>query len=347
MKNRRVKFVFALVVVVLALSLVMAGCSGSKPANKEEPKQQQQAKSDYPNKQIEIVVPFSAGGSADMLARATADVLSKKWNVPIIVNNKPGGAAVPGTRYALKEAQPDGYTVLMDVHTSSSMMIGAFANPPVALADRKYAGRIIVDPFVFAVKSDAPWKDFKEFTEWVKANPTELIYGTVGPGGPSRYAVCDWLQQNGVDPAKAKMVVTEGGSDSMTKLAGGHINLAVHTVAESYALAEAGKVKVLAVLADQRSPFMPNVPTAKEQGVIKDINVRWWGAIALPSGVPDTVLKKWESAVADLVKDPDFMAKAKNLHMNIDYLNSVDTTDFVQKEAAFYTDFATKLGMRK
>lgn len=344
-KNQKLLF---LAVLLLVLSVGLLGCSSNKQSGPDQSqKNQKDEAAGYPNKQIEVVVPFAAGGGADMVARTVSEALSKKWNVPIVVNNKPGGAAVPGARYALKEASPDGYTVLLEVHTSSSMMIGAFKNPPLTLADRKYAGRIILDPFVFAVKSDAPWKDFKEYTNWVKSNPAELVYGTVGPGGPSRYAVYDWLQQNGVDPEKAKMVVTTGGSDSMTKLAGGHINLAVHTVAESYALAEAGKIKVLAVLADKRSPFLPNVPTAKELGIVKDVNVKWWAAIALPSATPDPILKKWESALAELVKDPDFKAKANKLNLNIDHLNSADTTEFVKKEAEFYTNFAEKIGMRK
>lgn len=343
---KKVRFSILLVAAVLVLSVSLVGCSSNKPAATGQDNKKDET-AGYPNKQIEIVVPFAAGGGADMVARTVAESLSKKWNVPIVVNNKPGGAAVPGARYALKEAAADGYTVLLEVHTSSSMMIGAFKDPPLTLNDRKYAGRVVQDPFVFAVKSDAPWKDFKEYTNWVKSNTPELTYGSVGPGGPSRYAAYDWMQQNGIDPAKAKMVVTTGGSDSMTKLAGGHINLAIHTVAESYALAEAGKIKVLAVLADQRSPFMPNVPTAKEQGVIKDVNVKWWAAIALPSGTSDSIVKKWESALTELVKDADFKAKADKLHLNLDFLNSADTTQFVKKEADFYINFSEKIGMRK
>lgn len=345
MTNKTKRNLVFLVLTLFLLSMGLLGCSSDKGAATVQNKKDEAA--GYPMKQIEIVVPFAAGGGADMVARIVGESLSKKWNVPIVVNNKPGGAAVPGARYALKEASPDGYTVLMEVHTSSSMMIGAFKEPPLTLKDRKYAGRVILDPFVFAVKSDAPWKDFKEYTEWVKGNPTELVYGTVGPGGPSRYAVYDWLEKNGIDPDKAKMVVTTGGSDSITKLAGGHINLAVHTVAESYAMAEAGKIKVLAVLSDQRSPFLPNIPTAKEQGIIKDVNVKWWSAVAMPSATPDPIVKKWDLALAELAKDPDFIAKTKKMGLNIDYLNSADTTAFVQKEAEFYTNFAEKMGMRK
>ena len=97
----------------------------------------------YPTRSIEIVVPFVAGGGTDLVARLVADHLSKKWGQPMLVVNKPGGGGVPGTRAALKEGRPDGYTVLMDIHTTSSMMIGAWKTPPLTLADRKYAGRML------------------------------------------------------------------------------------------------------------------------------------------------------------------------------------------------------------
>src|SRR5687767_13747185 len=111
-------------------------------------------RAEYPEKAIEIVVPFVAGGGTHLIARLVADHLGKKWSQPILVVNKAGGGGVPGARAALKEARADGYTVLMDIHTTSSMLIGAQKTPPLTLADRKYAARIVRDPMVFAVKAD-------------------------------------------------------------------------------------------------------------------------------------------------------------------------------------------------
>src|SRR5262245_11394353 len=89
----------------------------------------------YPNRPVEIVVPFVPGGGTDLIARATADYLDKKWGRPLLVVNKPGGGGVIGARAALKDAPPDGYTVLMDVHTTAPMMVGAWKTPPLTLAD--------------------------------------------------------------------------------------------------------------------------------------------------------------------------------------------------------------------
>ena len=301
----------------------------------------------YPTKPVELVVPFTAGGGTDLISRLVADYIGKKWNQPILVVNKPGGGGATGARAALKDSRPDGYTALMDIHTTSSMLIGASQNPPLTLDDRKYAARLVRDPMVFAVKADAPWKSFKEFSEWVKANPDQLVWSSVGPAGPSRYTAYDWFTQIGVDPVKTKMVITPGASDSMTKLAGGHVVLAIHSVAEANAMLQAGKIRLLAVLSPTRLKALPDVPTAEEQGVMKGVRVQWWAAIAFPAGTPDPIVKKWEGALAEMARDPAFLAGAERINMNIDFLDSAATRAFGEKEIVGYTDMAGKIGIRR
>lgn len=301
----------------------------------------------YPTKPIEIVVPFVPGGGTDLIARLVADYMGKKWGQPILVVNKPGGGGIIGARAALKDSRPDGYTVLIDIHTTSSMHIGAWKTPQLTLADRKYAARIVRDPMVFAVKVDAPWKNFKEFSDWVKANPDQLVWSSVGPSGPSRYTAFDWFTQIGVDPTKTKMVITEGAADSFTKLAGGHVVLAIHSVAEAHALTTAGKIRLLAVLSPSRVRYLPDVPTAEEQGVMKGVRVQWWAAAAFPAATPDAIVKKWEATLAEMVKEPQFLAGAERINMNIDFLSAADTRAFVEKEVEGYIDMATKIGIRR
>ncbi len=301
----------------------------------------------YPTKPVELVVPFTAGGGTDLISRLVADYIGKKWGQPILVVNKPGGGGATGARAALKDSRADGYTALMDIHTTSSMLIGASQNPPLTLDDRKYAARLVRDPMVFAVKADAPWKSFKEFSEWVKANPDQLVWSSVGPAGPSRYTAYDWFTQIGVDPVKTKMVITPGASDSMTKLAGGHVVLAIHSVAEATAMLQAGKIRLLAVLSPTRLKALPDVPTAEEQGVMKGVRVQWWAALAFPAGAPDPIVKKWEGALAEMAKDPAFLAGAERINMNIDFLDAAATRAFVEKEIVGYTDMASKIGIRR
>jgi tripartite-type tricarboxylate transporter receptor subunit TctC len=305
------------------------------------------AQQDYPTKPVEIIVPFVPGGGTDLIARLMADYLGKKWGKPMLVVNKPGGGGIVGARAALKDSRPDGYTVLIDIHTTSSMHIGAWKAPQLTLADRKYAARVVRDPMVFAVKADAPWKSFKEFSDWVKANPDQLVWSSVGPSGPSRYTAYDWFTQIGVDPTKTKMVITEGAGDSFAKLAGGHVALAIHSVAEANAMLKAGKIRLLAVLSPSRIKYIPEVPTAEEQGVMKGVRVQWWASVAFPAATPDPIAKKWEAAVAEMVKDPAFLAGAERISMNIDFLPAAEMRAFVEKEVDGYTDMATKIGIRR
>ena len=319
----------------VALALVVAGCSATRGG----------ADAKYPTKQVEYVVPFAAGGGTDLVARAVAEYLSKEWGKPVTVVNKPGGGGAVGAQAALKQSAADGYTALANNVSSVSMLNAGMVDPPVKIEDHVLVARVVKDPLAFAVKADAPWKDFKEFNEWVKNNPEQLTWTSVGPSGISAFAVAEWLDAIGVDFKKTRMVTTTGAADSMPKVAGGHAVLAVHSINEVYSMAASGKVKLLAVQSDKRSPYFPDVPTVKEFGIT--MSAEWWTGISLPVGTPESVVKKWEEATAKMVKDQAFLDKLENINVEASYLNSADFTQFVKDETKYWTELATKMGIRK
>lgn len=325
------------VAALLGAGTLLAGCAPSGGKGTEKP---------YPVKQIEYVVPFAAGGGVDLVARAVADYVSKEWQQPVVVVNKPGGGGAIGAQSVLKQAAKDGYTVLADNNSSTSMLSGGSSNPPVAIEDHLFVSKIVEDAAAFAVSSDAPWKDFKEFSEWVKQNPEKLTWTSVGPAGFSSFAVAEWTAAIGADFSKTKMVATKGAADSAPMIAGGHAVLAVHTVAELYPLVKAGKIKLLAVQSDKRSPYVPDVPTAAEQGV-QGLTVKWWTGLSLPVGTPDSIRKQWDDVLGKMAKDQAFQEKLKQMQMEASYLNSTDFAAFIKKETDYFTDLATKFGMRK
>jgi tripartite-type tricarboxylate transporter receptor subunit TctC len=155
------------------------------------------------------------------------------------------------------------------------------------------------------------------------------------------------MTQIGLDPTRTKMVITPGAADSMAKLAGGHVVLAIHSVAEANAMLQAGKIRLLAVLSPARLPALPDVPTAEEQGVMKGVNVQWWAAVAFPAATPDAIVRMWEGALAEMTKDPAFLAAAARINMNIDFLPAAETRAFVEKEVAGYTKMAEAIGIRR
>ncbi len=304
------------------------------------------AQPEYPTRPIEYVVGTGPGGGLDLNSRAIADYVSRKFGQPVMVVNKPGGGGVTGSVYALKQAKADGYTVMADTHTAAPMLVAGMANPPVKLEDRIFIVRLIVDPICYAVNAQSPWKTFKEFGQWVKANPEKLTWTSIGPAGLSAFGIQDWLAAIGADHTKTRMVPTEGAADSMTKLAGGHVVLSCHTVGECYTLHKAGKIRVLAVQSAKRSIYLPEVPTAEEEGV-KGLSVRWWAGVSVRKGTPDFVVRKWEKVTEEMANDPEYKKKVEALHSDVQYLNSRDCTKFVYEEAKYYTELAKRIGLRK
>ncbi|WNC13803.1 tripartite tricarboxylate transporter substrate binding protein [Brevibacillus brevis] len=339
---------------LMAISVSACGAKDAPPAAKQAPAAPAQTVSepaakggpDYPTKQIELVVPFAAGGGVDLVARATADYLSKEWGQPIVVVNKAGGGGAVGAEYALKQAKSDGYTALAVNVSNTTMLTAGMTNPPVKNEDQIYTSRIGKGTLAFAVKADAPWKDFAEFSQWVKAHPEELTWTSVGPAGFSAFGVAQWLDVIGADFSKTRMIVTKGAADSVPKVAGGHAVLAVHTVGEIMPMLQAGKVRILAVAGEERSPFLPDVPTAEEMGV-KGLTVFWWTGVSFAKGTPDYVIAKWQDAIAKMEKDPAFAKKLSDIQVEPDYADSTAFTRDVGQETDAYTELATKKNMRK
>ncbi|MGK5506547.1 tripartite tricarboxylate transporter substrate binding protein [Brevibacillus formosus] len=326
---------WAAVMMSLLLGVAVSACGN-----------QVTAESAYPSKQVEYIVPYSAGGGVDLVARAAADYLSKEWGQPIVVVNKAGGGGAVGAEYALKQAKNDGYTALAVNVSNTTMLAAGMKTPPITNEDQVYTARIGKGTLAFAVKADAPWKDFAEFSAWVRANPEQLTWTSVGPAGFSAFGVAEWLDVIGADFAKTRMIVTKGASDSVPKVAGGHAVLAVHTVGEIMPMLQAGKVKILAVSGDTRSPFLPDVPTAEEQG-IQGLSVFWWTGVSFAKGTPESVIRKWEEAIAKMEKDPAFLQKLSEIQVEPAYAASEAFTKETQAETTYYLELATKKGIRK
>lgn len=333
--------------LLLGAAVMLAGCAGgSGNGGSRHAAAASQSSLNYPVRQIEYVVPFAAGGGVDLVARAVAEALSKEWGQPVVVSNKAGGGGATGAQYALKQTAPDGYTVLAVNVSNTSMLTGGFLEPPVKIEDHALVSRIVLDAPAFTVKADAPWKDFKEFSEWAKQNPGQLTWTSVGPAGFSAFAVAEWLNELGADFSKTRMVTTKGASESLPIVAGGNAVLAVHTVNEVYPLVKAGKLKILAVQSKARSPFFPDVPTAEEQG-IQHLKATWWTGVTMPKGTPEGIMKKWEEALAKLAKDPAFIDKLKHIQVEPAYLNTREFGDFLKQETDYYVELAAKRGIRK
>lgn len=339
MKKKRA--LVGLLTTGLLMVSLLSGCggtgSGAADAKKGDPK--------YPVKPIDYIVPNAAGGGTDICARAIAEYVSKEWGQPVNVINKPGAGGATGTQEVLKQAKNDGYTVLAANMSNASTLIASSTNLPYKFEDFSLIAQVVQDPLCFVVKEDAPWKDLRELSEWAKANPDQLTYTTSGATAISTYAVAEWLDAIGGDFSKARMVVTTGAADSIPKVAGGHVILAVQSVGESANMVKAGKVKMIAVQSDKRSQYFPDVPTVEESGI--KMKAMWWTGVAGRAGTPDYVIKKWEETLAKAAEDPAFIDKLKKINAESAYLNSEDFTNMAKSEVERYTKMANEKGLRK
>lgn len=334
------------IIGLLLLSLIFTGCS-SQPSNEpsqssQEPEQQQEP---YPTRQIELVVPAGPGGLTDLTARAVADYVSKKWGQPILVVNKPGAGNVTGLQYGLMQGKPDGYTVVADNIAASVLMVAGMKNPPIKLEDRIFVSKFVANPMCFSVAADSEFDDMNELVEWIKQNPEKLTHTTLSTTSMNALTAAELCNAIGVDYTKTQPILVKSGSEGITMIAGGHAVLGDQSVQETYPLAAGGKLKVLAVASKERSPLFPDVPTCQELGI--DIDVNWYGGISLPKGTPDYIVKKWDETLAEMSKDPEYIAKMEELHANVSYMSYEDYNNSIDALVEKYTNLFEKIGVRQ
>lgn len=342
------KKTFGGILATALLAVAVAGC-GSAPASngttgnapapaKEEPK--------YPTKQIEVTVPFAAGGGTDIFARAMSDYLSKEWGQPVIVVNKPGAGGATGTQAVLKQGSKDGYSVVTQSVSAVTGLLAGVPNLPFKFEDYQFIAKSTNDPLAFVVKADAPWNTIEELNDWVKKNPDQLSFASNGPTAIATFGVIQWLDSIGGDFSKAKLIVTNGAGDALPKVAGGHITLGVQGVSEVNNLVKAGKLKILAVASQKRSEFFPDAPTMEEKGV-KGITASFWVGVSMPAGVPAHVVNKWETTMDKMQKDPAFQEKLKSMSVQGAYLNSADYAKYVKEETELFSKIVKDKGLIK
>lgn len=322
--------VLALTFALLA-ALAVAGPAGAQP--------------DYPTRPVEIIVAYSPGGGADVAARLIASYATKKWGQPVNVVNLPGASGITGTLRALN-ARPDGYTLLVEPHATSAMLFAVQRDVPFKMDGKTPIALITLDPVIYTVKADSPWKTLKDVAEAARANPKAFRYGTAGVSGVAAFSVAQFLFAAGVPVTETSRVVFPGGAPAVTALAGGHVDFAGQQWSESGALIQAGKIRGLAVVHPTRLPGLPDIPTAVEAG-FPQLDVVGWQGLAGPPGLPAPIVAKWAALVEEASKDPAFLEQAAKVNKVIVYKGPEEYWKFQEEELEKYVPLATKMGIRK
>ncbi|HKK34903.1 MAG TPA: tripartite tricarboxylate transporter substrate binding protein, partial [Paracoccaceae bacterium] len=266
------------------------------------------ARAEYPERPITILVPWSAGGGTDATGRMIGRLMQDELGVPVNVVNRTGGGGVVGHQ-AIASADPDGYTIgIVTVEIAMMHWVGLTdltyeAYTPIALYN--------ADPAGLSVHADSPYESAGEFLEAAGENPGEMKGSGTGQGGIWHLALAGMLVEAGLEPNAVVWVPSQGAAPALADLAAGGIDVVTASVVEARALREAGKIKVLAVMSDERLPAFPDVPTLEESG-----GPAWttaaWRTVAGPKGLPEDVRSKLAAAMENIYQSDAFREFMEN-----------------------------------
>jgi len=258
------------------------------------------AQAGYPTKPVRIIVPYSAGGPADIYARFVGDRLQKGMGQPFVIENRPGAGAIIGTDAVAKSA-PDGYTLLMmsNTHTVNESLFTK--KPYTLLRDLAPIAPINSSDLILVVHPSVPAKNLKELIALAKAKPGGLNYASSGPGTPYHMAGELFKAMAGIDVVH---VPHKGSAEARTDVIAGNVQMMFDAITTMAPLVQAGKVRAIATSGNTRSSIMPDVPTLNEAGVPGYDAVIWLGMMA-PAGTPKAIIDALNAAIQKIVSAPD------------------------------------------
>jgi len=283
---------------------------------------------DFPTKEVQIIIPWAAGGATDLIFRALAATTGKYLGKAVVVVNRPGGAGAVGYTEGA-QAKPDGYTLVSAV--TPLTIVPHQVTTAFTYKNFEPILNVVDDPSMFLVRGDAPWKSLKEFLDYAKKHPDMITVGNSGAGGGVHLVALAFEKAAGV---KFNHIPFSGGGPSVTAILGGHINAVSVSPPEGIEHVKAGKLKIIALFAEKRLEIFPDVPTVKEQGI--DFAMGMWRGLAAPKGTPADVIKKLHDAFKQGMDDPVLIKNAKDMAVNLRYLGPEAFGKLVANDHEFY-----------
>jgi len=262
----------------------------------------------YPTRTIKLIVPFSAGGSTDIIARLTAEQLRKELGQTVVVENVGGAAGALGTMQGMN-ANPDGYTLL--IATVSTMIVypAAHPKPQYSLDNFVPITNIASMPNIITVTPSFPAKDLKEFIAVLKASPGKYSYATSGVGSINHMLGESFQAYSGT---KLIHVPYKGSGPAMTDVMGGQVDILFDQFPSSKQHVDSGKLKGIGAISPQKIPGYPNIMTMEDAGLKGFVDEAWYGLLA-PKGTPPDVVAKLTDAMKKTLANPELRAKLEGV----------------------------------
>ncbi len=288
------------------------------------------AQANYPNKPINFIVPYGAGGGADSRSRQIAQKMGVILNQSIIVDNKPGAGGNIGTEF-ISRAAPDGYTIGMGNFAPMAVNKTLFGNlrydpetdlTPIVLIEK--------GPLVLVVHPNSPYKTVKDIVDAAKAKPGELTFSSGGIGGSHQLSAELFKQSAGIDMIH---VPYKSGSAGLTDLMAANVTMMFDQMYSAMPSVKADKLRAIAITSKKRSPLLPNIPSFAEVGYPKVEVLNWQGLIA-PKGTPKGIIDKLNAAANEALKDPQLRELMLSQGNEIGGGTPADFATLIKSEAA-------------
>jgi len=300
----------------------------------------------YPSKPITFVIPFAAGGDSDLSGRNVAAHASKYLNnQPIVPVNRTGASGAIGAM-AVRNAAPDGYTLLVARIATHAILPALDSKLQYRWNEFSMLSLIELNPYMCFVKGDAPWRSAAELIEEIRRNPGKLNFSTAGPGTSQNMAAQYLMTLAKLTKDHAVGIHYKGGGEVTTAVLGGQVQFACNNAPTVIPQVKAGAVRALFVT-PSRLPELPEVPSASETGFPDMNKIVGWTALMGPPGLPREVVDKWTEVFGRLAKDPEWQQGNARIGGIAAIRSPAATEQFVREQYELYDKLVGALGIRQ
>lgn len=294
----------------------------------------------YPTKPVRMIVAFPPGQATDIVARLFAEELTKVWGKQVIVDNRAGGASVPGTM-AGRNAMPDGHTITFATSSSIAVNPAIYSNLPYNTAkDFAMVHGVFTVPWVIVAHPSAPYNTLKELIEASKKSPNAINWGY---GASSLQLGAEFFKLR--TGAQLVGVPYKGSGPATTDLLGGHISLLLDTVAATLPHIKAGRMKAIATMTPKRMPLLPDTPTVSELGY-SEFEAEGWGGMVVPKATPRAVVTRISHDVRRILNEQSIQKQMLDRGVVPDVRGPVEWTKFVHAELVKWSDVAKRANVK-
>ena len=294
----------------------------------------------YPSQTIKIIVPFPAGGTADTLPRIVAEKLRQKWNQSVIIENRSGAGGNIGAE-VVASSPPDGYTLLASPPGPIAINETLYKKLSFRPSELKPITVLGTAPNVLDVRPDFPARTVQALVDYAKANPGKVSFASQGNGSTSHLTAILFEKLTGT---RMVHIPYRGTSPALQDIMGNTVDLFFDNLGSSMSLHLGGKLRILGVCDAERAPSLPDVPTVREAGVPDFASVTWFALMA-PKGTPDAILAKLNSAVTEILREPDIQAQFLKLGVQPAPMDIPATARFLDEERARWGDIIRSAGV--